>query len=530
MKSGRGTARRRHDGRTRFWLCWSTIFLEGFDLVALGAILPLLINGTTWRLSIPQATVVATVGVLGVLIGAASFGRLADIRSPESCLTACLLVFSVGCLLAATAMNPVTFTVSRFCAGLGLGGCLPVSLTIVSREIDAPTSAGAMTRLMTAYHCGALASAGVIMTLAEHGGWRVVYIIGGSAAVPLALMVARLPRGPRRLPVAGDAVQVTEGRNRRVIVTAGVVSVLGLLNVYGLNTWLPQTMRAYGFDVGGAVALLGLLNLGAVCGLLVAGRLATRFGSASTCIAWFAGAAAMLCVLAVPTAVPLTRAAAFSAGFFTMSAQVLVFAWTADLVPQRMRAGVLGLVSAVGRIGALSGPLVGGAIVASGHASPWGPVVFGLAAAGAAVAMTVGGRVAGSGDTGEAVTVLRTSCDLHGSGRPPRCSNRCPSTRRTSTQPVHPDADVAEVTALAEVLRARIRTATGLIASVGAGSNKLVAKIGPELAKPDGLTVVAPGEEASTLAPLPIGASSDDHLRAVVRDHPHDQSHVRTRT
>jgi DNA polymerase-4 len=71
--------------------------------------------------------------------------------------------------------------------------------------------------------------------------------------------------------------------------------------------------------------------------------------------------------------------------------------------------------------------------------------------------------------------------------------------------PVHPDADVTEVTALAEELRARVRTATGLTASVGAGSNKLVAKIGSELAKPDGLTIVAPGEEAATLAPLPIG-------------------------
>jgi DNA polymerase-4 len=72
--------------------------------------------------------------------------------------------------------------------------------------------------------------------------------------------------------------------------------------------------------------------------------------------------------------------------------------------------------------------------------------------------------------------------------------------------PAHPDLDVAGVTALATGLRARIRAATGLTASVGASTSKLMSKIGSELAKPDGLTVVPPGAEAATLAPLPVRA------------------------
>ncbi|MCE0539296.1 DNA polymerase IV [Kineosporia rhizophila] len=70
--------------------------------------------------------------------------------------------------------------------------------------------------------------------------------------------------------------------------------------------------------------------------------------------------------------------------------------------------------------------------------------------------------------------------------------------------PTHPGIDVPGVTELAEEVRRRIREATGLTASVGVGTSKLVAKIGSDLNKPDGLTVVAPGTERQTLAALPV--------------------------
>ncbi len=72
--------------------------------------------------------------------------------------------------------------------------------------------------------------------------------------------------------------------------------------------------------------------------------------------------------------------------------------------------------------------------------------------------------------------------------------------------PTHPDATVESVTEVAEELRARIRAATGLTASIGAGTSKLVAKIHSDLAKPDGLALVPPGEEAERLAPMSVRA------------------------
>ena len=58
--------------------------------------------------------------------------------------------------------------------------------------------------------------------------------------------------------------------------------------------------------------------------------------------------------------------------------------------------------------------------------------------------------------------------------------------------------------AIARRIKARIREATGLTASVGVAPNKLIAKIASDLGKPDGLTVVAPDRIHETLDPLSV--------------------------
>ncbi|MDO8614896.1 MAG: DNA polymerase IV [Dehalococcoidia bacterium] len=60
--------------------------------------------------------------------------------------------------------------------------------------------------------------------------------------------------------------------------------------------------------------------------------------------------------------------------------------------------------------------------------------------------------------------------------------------------------------ALARRLKRRVKERTGLTVSVGAGTNKTVAKIASDMQKPDGLVIVAPGAEEAFLAPLPARA------------------------
>jgi DNA polymerase-4 len=58
---------------------------------------------------------------------------------------------------------------------------------------------------------------------------------------------------------------------------------------------------------------------------------------------------------------------------------------------------------------------------------------------------------------------------------------------------------------IARRIKAAVHDELGLTISVGVAATKLVAKVGSDLRKPDGLVVVAPGDEADFLAPLPVG-------------------------
>jgi len=58
---------------------------------------------------------------------------------------------------------------------------------------------------------------------------------------------------------------------------------------------------------------------------------------------------------------------------------------------------------------------------------------------------------------------------------------------------------------MAREIKKRINDRTGLTASVGVSHNKLLAKLGSELNKPDGLTVIRPEDVQETLDPLPVG-------------------------
>ena len=57
---------------------------------------------------------------------------------------------------------------------------------------------------------------------------------------------------------------------------------------------------------------------------------------------------------------------------------------------------------------------------------------------------------------------------------------------------------------IAGMIRERVRSEIGITASVGVATNKLIAKVASDAAKPDGICVVPGGEEASFLAPRPV--------------------------
>jgi MFS family permease len=169
---------------------------------------------------------------------------------------------------------------------------------------------------------------------------------------------------------------------------------MGLLLVYGLNTWLPEIMRSAGYQLGAALALLLVLNVGAVVGMLIAGRVADRIGVRPATITWFVAAMVFLALLSVKLPGAGVYLSVLLAGIFVFSAQVLVYAYIAQRYPTWARGTALGSASGVGRLGAITGPLVGGALLTAGIAYPWGFYIFAAVAAAGAIAVTVVSRPA----------------------------------------------------------------------------------------------------------------------------------------
>jgi MFS transporter, AAHS family, benzoate transport protein len=384
-------------------LCWASVVLDGFDLVALAVVFPVLLGDHVWGLTPGSASAIATIGLVGMTVGALLVGTIAESVGRRRALIISVACFSLFTLLSAAAPSAAVFTVLRFLAGLGLGGCIPVAVTLVAEhKASRGQSSSATTLLMTGFNVGAVLCAMLGMVLVPELGWRALIVAGALPAfvlVPLLVRylpesevfyaVRRVERRPTRLGRAALA-EIFRGRLLRASLAFWVATFMGLMLIYGLNTWLPEIMHVAGYSLGHSLGFLLTLNLGAILGYLVGGRLADRRGARTATIAWFCGSATFLALFSLPLPEAALYVVLFLAGFFVFSSQALTYAYTQRVYPEHARAVGVGWTAGVGRLGAICGPLLGGALLSTGAAYPWGFFVFALVGAlGAAAAWAV---------------------------------------------------------------------------------------------------------------------------------------------
>jgi MFS transporter, AAHS family, benzoate transport protein len=320
-------------------------------------------------------------------------GPLTDRFGRRHTLIISVALFSLFTIATGLAQGVGQFTTFRFLAGLGLGGCLPTALAFMSEHAPTGRSGSAITRMMTGYHVGAVLSALLALWLVEDYGWRSMFVVGGALGLlTLPFMWAKLPESEAYLRAverrddseAGTLARsaaVVKGRYLRISIGLCVASFMGLLLVYGLNTWLPTIMRDAGYSIQQGTTLILVLNVGAVIGLLVAGHIADTRGNKPAVLVWFGLAAVFLALLSIKLENRLlVYAAVLLTGIFVFSAQVLVYAFVSHLYPSEIRGTALGVAAGVGRVGAIVGPTLGGALVTAGVAYPWGFYAFTMAA------------------------------------------------------------------------------------------------------------------------------------------------------
>ncbi|MEU8668992.1 aromatic acid/H+ symport family MFS transporter [Streptomyces anulatus] len=391
-------------------LCWLVVFFDGLDVTVYGAVMPYMLDDTAFGLDASAAGRIGSWTTFGMLIGALTAGSITDWIGRRTVLVWCVLLFSAGSGVCALAGDPFQFGAGRFLAGLGLGGLMPICLAVVAEFAPPRRMALATGVLMTAYHAGGMAATGLGLALAPDHGWRWPFAAGVlPALVAVPLLLRHLPESPGVLyargrfeqarataeryglpePSAEDAPRAgASGRLRAVrdLVAPGrapatlllwAASFCGLLLVYGISTWLPQLMRSAGYGLSTSVGLLMVINAGGIVGMLVAGRVADRFGAVRVATCWFLLTAAGLALLATGPSLGLTYAVVAFTGVWLFSASTMVYAVAGRLYPAADRAAGLGWVTGVGRLGAVVSPMLGGALVGRGLGSG-GFLVFAL--------------------------------------------------------------------------------------------------------------------------------------------------------
>jgi len=106
-----------------------------------------------------------------------------------------------------------------------------------------------------------------------------------------------------------------------------------------------------------------------------------------------------------------------------------------------------------------------------------------------------------NGSFGEYVSLSDQVMDL--------CANVTPHVEQVSIDEAFLDVTgsvhlFGAAVAIAKQVRKSVLDETGLVVSVGCAPTKFLAKVASQVAKPDGLVAVAPGEELSFLHPLPV--------------------------
>ncbi|MGO2375867.1 MAG: MFS transporter [Brevibacterium aurantiacum] len=395
--TGAATTARATDTRWPAILCWLAVALEGFDLVVLGAVIPELLATNAIGFTPEAATLVATLSLVGVGLGAAAVGPIADRFGRRYTIIFCVLFFSIFTILVAFSPNVALFTTFRFIAGLALGAVMPGCLAYISEHNKSGKTGKATTLTMTGYHAGAVAIS--LLAVFYSHNWHLLFIAGGVAGLVLVpLLWWKLPESQEFVEAQSSTTAAPKtgmaglfvGRFKLVTIGVWAASFMGLLLVYGLNTWLPKIMADAGYEVSDSLVMLFVMNIGAVVGLVIAGWLADKHGTKPIVLMWFLLAAVFLAALSIPmTSQILLNIAVFITGVFVFSAQVLVYAFVSAIYPPTARGTAIGMASAVGRIGAIVGPFITGTLVTAGIAYPWGFYLFAVVAVFGFAAMAI---------------------------------------------------------------------------------------------------------------------------------------------
>jgi MFS transporter, putative metabolite:H+ symporter len=332
-----------------------------------------------WKLSPQQIGAVNSISSIGMAVGAAVAGLLADRYGRKNVLMWTLLLFSAASGLSALAMSFGVLCVLRFIAGVGLGGELPVASTLISESVSAEDRGRAVVFLESFWALGWIASALIAYFIIPDFGWRIAFAIGALPAL-YTLYLRRSIEDPPRFQRQQSKSRSRSGGSSYLSKIAGVWArphlrstvMLWILwftvvySYYGMFLWLPTVMVLKGFGLVKGFQYTLIMTLSQLPGYLTAAYFIEKFGRKFVLSSYLIATAASAAWFGAAETPGMLIAAGMSLSFFNLGAWGALYAYTPEQYPTSIRTTGVGLAASFGRIGGILAPLIVGLLVGRG--------------------------------------------------------------------------------------------------------------------------------------------------------------------
>ncbi|WP_265921075.1 MFS transporter [Cupriavidus nantongensis] len=378
-----------------FW-CALIIIFDGYDLAVAGIALPSIMK--EMGVTATSAGFMVSSALFGMMFGAIFLGTVADRIGRRRAIAICIALFSVFTAAAGLTSDPVSFSVTRFLAGLGIGGVMPIVVAQMTEYSPRKLRGTLVTLMFSGYSVGGMLAAMLGKGLIESYGWQSVFLAAGLPVLLIPLVLRALPESmpylirtgqtdalqsvvsrlvPSHHPQAGDVFTLAADdkagsapirrlfQDGRGVSTAmfWVAFFMCLFMVYALSSWLAKLMAGAGYSLGSALTFVLVLNFGAMLGAIGGGWLADRLPIKHVLIGMYALAAMSITLLGYPMPTAALFVVVGLAGASTIGTQIVTYAYAGQFYPMAVRGTGIGWASGVGRSGAILAPIVIGVLV-----------------------------------------------------------------------------------------------------------------------------------------------------------------------
>lgn len=324
-----------------------------------------------WSLGPEKIGYLTSINSVGMAVGAAAAGIMADRFGRKSVLLWTLLIFSIASGLSAFAAGYAVLCVLRFIAGFGLGGELPVASTLVSESMPVKERGRAVVLLESFWALGWILSALIAYFVIPDYGWRVAFAIGAVPALYALYLRRAIDDSPKfaeikkapPVPLKKRVAAAWSAEHRRSTIMLWILWFTVVFSYYGMFLWLPTVMVLKGFSLVKSFEYVLIMTLAQLPGYFTAAYFIEKYGRKFVLVIYLLLTAVSAAWFGNSTTEGMLMAAGICLSFFNLGAWGGMYAYTPELYPTKIRSTGAGLATSFGRIGGIIAPTLVGLMV-----------------------------------------------------------------------------------------------------------------------------------------------------------------------